>query len=84
MKRDAAVKTKEELNALKEKAETENRQCRLLTDEEVEQVVGGVDFAASSEPDFEMPNCNCKHADDLSSLELRKHADDLSSPELLL
>ena len=54
------MKTKKELNTIKEKAETENRQCRLLTDEEVEQVAGGADFAASSEPDFEMPNCNCK------------------------
>ena len=35
------MKTKEELNVLKEKAETENRQRRALTDEEVEQVAGG-------------------------------------------
>ena len=69
---------------MKQEIRENNEARRLLTDEETEQVAGGVDFAASSEPDFEMPNCNCKHADDLSNLELRKHADDLSSPELLL
>ena len=58
------MKTKKELNAFKENVETENRQRRLLTDEELEQVAGGVDFAASSEPDFEMPNCNCKQGND--------------------
>ena len=36
------MKTKIELNTIKEKAETENRQRRLLTDEEAEQVTGGV------------------------------------------
>ena len=35
------MKTKKELNAIKEKAETENRQRRALTDEEVELVAGG-------------------------------------------
>ena len=35
------MKNKEELNVLKEKAETENRQRRALTDEEVELVAGG-------------------------------------------
>ena len=59
------MKAKKELNAIKEKAETENRQRRLLTDEEAELVAGGVDFAASSEPDFEMPNC--KHGNDSAS-----------------
>ena len=47
------MKTKKELNTIKEKAETENRQRRLLTDEEAELVAGGVDFAASSESDFD-------------------------------
>ena len=58
------MKTKKELNTIKEKAETKNRQRRLLTDEKAELVAGGVDFAASSEPDFEMPNCNCKQGND--------------------
>ena len=35
------MKTKEEMNALNEKVETENRQRRALTDEETEQVAGG-------------------------------------------
>ena len=35
------MKTKEELNALKEELETENNQRRELTDEELEQVTGG-------------------------------------------
>ena len=58
------MKTKKELNTIKEKAEPENRQRRLLIDEEAELVAGGVDFAASSESDFEMPDCNCKHGND--------------------
>ena len=58
------MKNRKELNAFKENVETENRQCRLLTDEKAELVAGGVDFAASSEPDFEMPDCNCKHGND--------------------
>ena len=61
------MKTKIELNTIKENVETENRQRRLLTDEEAEQVAGGVDFAASSESDFEMPDCNCKHGNDSAS-----------------
>ena len=58
------MKTKKELNTIKEKAETENSQRCMLKDEELEQVTGGVDFAASSEPDFEMPDCNCKQGND--------------------
>ena len=35
------MKTKEELNALKEEVEAMNKKPRELTDEEVEQVAGG-------------------------------------------
>ena len=35
------MKTKEELNALKEEVETVNKKMRELTDEELEQVNGG-------------------------------------------
>ena len=35
------MKTKEELNALKEEAETVNKKLHELTDEELEQVSGG-------------------------------------------
>ena len=35
------MKSKKKLNTIKEKIETENRWCRLLTDEELEQVSGG-------------------------------------------
>ena len=35
------MKTKEELNALKEEVETLNRKLHELTDEELEQVTGG-------------------------------------------
>ena len=38
------MKTKEELNALKEEVETLNKKLHELTDEELEQVTGGVDF----------------------------------------
>ena len=37
-------KTKEELNALKEEVETLNKKLAELTDEELAQVSGGVDF----------------------------------------
>ena len=35
------MKTKEELNALKEEVETQNKKLHELTDEELEQVTGG-------------------------------------------
>ena len=35
------MKTKEELNALKEEVETENEKLQKLTPEELEQVTGG-------------------------------------------
>ena len=37
------MKTKEELNALKEEVETLNKKLHELTDEELEQVSGGKD-----------------------------------------
>ena len=37
------MKTKEELNALKEEVETQNRKLHELTEEELEQVSGGSD-----------------------------------------
>ena len=41
MKRRTAMKTKEELNALKEEVETVNRKLHELTEEELAQVTGG-------------------------------------------
>ena len=38
------MKTMEELNALKEEVETLNKKLAELTDEELAQVTGGVDF----------------------------------------
>ena len=38
------MKTKEELNALKEEVETVSRKLHELTEEELAQVSGGVDF----------------------------------------
>ena len=37
------MKTKEELNNLKEEVETQNKKLHELTDEELEQVSGGTD-----------------------------------------
>ena len=38
------MKSKEELNALKEEVETLNKKLEELTEEELAQVCGGVDF----------------------------------------
>ena len=38
------MKTKEELNALKEEAETLNKKLHKLTDDDLEQVTGGMDI----------------------------------------
>ena len=38
------MKSKEELNALKEEVETLNKKLAELSDEELAQVCGGVDF----------------------------------------
>ena len=47
------MKTKEELNALKEEVETLNKKLCELTDEELEQVSGGEDLVYC-------PTCQCK------------------------
>ena len=41
------MKTKEELNALKEEVETVSKKLHELTEEELEQVIGGESFKAS-------------------------------------
>ena len=38
-------KTKEELNKIKEEVEAVNEKCRELTEEELEQVTGGLAFS---------------------------------------
>ena len=38
------MKTKKELNALTEEAKTVSKDLRELTDEELEQIIGGVNF----------------------------------------
>ena len=48
------MKTKEELNALKEEAETLSAKHRKLTDDELEQVTGGDTFTY---PDAVCTNC---------------------------
>ena len=48
------MKTKEELNALKEEAETQNKKLHELTEEELAQVSGGV-LPVSCEPGIELP-----------------------------
>ena len=40
------MKTKEELNALKEEVETQNKKLHELTDEELAQVSGGLEPAS--------------------------------------
>ena len=56
------MKTKEELNALKEEVETLNKKLAELTDEELAQVAGGDDprFDPHYEPVFESPVCGRK------------------------
>ena len=48
------MKTKEELNALKEEVEMMNKKLHELTEEELAQVPGGV-LPVPSEPDLELP-----------------------------
>ena len=48
------MKTKEELNALKEEVETLNKKLHELTDEELAQVAGGV-RPVPRLPGFELP-----------------------------
>ena len=52
------MKSKEELNALKEEVETQNKQRRELTEEELEQVSGGAGGASPSfsKPGIELPS----------------------------
>ena len=48
------MKTKEELNALKEEVETLNRKLHELTDEELAQVSGGLGPAIRHKPAIEL------------------------------
>ena len=43
------MKTKEELNALKEEVETQNKKLHELTEEELEQVSGGFEPGSSAQ-----------------------------------
>ena len=52
------MKTKEELNALKEEVETLNKKLAELTDEELAQVSGGV-----AEPVGQTTNCSWQFFD---------------------
>ena len=55
------MKTKEELNALKEEVETVNKKLHELTDEELEQVSGGAylkDFYDQVTYDLPYPGTN--------------------------
>jgi bacteriocin-like protein len=49
------MKTKEELNALKEEVETLSKKLAELTEEELEQVSGGLAPVLTLEPDREVP-----------------------------
>ena len=49
------MKTKEELNALKEEVETLNKKLHELTEEELAQVSGGLVPAVYGEPVLEPP-----------------------------
>ena len=53
------MKTKEELNALKEEIETVSRKPHELTDEELEQVTGGYNFVGSIRADGEKAFAGC-------------------------
>ena len=49
------MKTKEELNALKEEVETLNKKLAELNEEELEQVSGGLAPVLTREPGREVP-----------------------------
>ena len=44
------VKTQEEMNALKEEVETVSKKLHELTEEELEQVAGGIDYQKNYSP----------------------------------
>ena len=52
------MKTKEELNALKEEVETLNKKLAELTEEELEQVAGGFDPENNKKPPIPTWNVN--------------------------
>ena len=59
------MKTKEELNALKEEIETLNKKLAELTKEELEQITGGSDTEKPTCPRYietvDQYNCGCAH-----------------------
>ena len=61
------MKTKEELNALKEEVESLNKKLAELTEEELAQVVGGA-VPDASEYGFELPGDESDFTDSLNNL----------------
>ena len=57
------MKTQEELNALKEKIQTVSKELRALTEEELEQVVGGIILSAT----FRCPICGATEVKTVNS-----------------
>ena len=64
------MKTKEELNALKEEVETLNKKLAELTDEELAQVFGGSTIGQIGT--FTCPNSACKNHDRTWVTQLRE------------
>lgn len=53
------MKTKEELKALREEAEAVNKKLAELSEEELAQVSGGVDYPGVSYYEGHCPECGC-------------------------
>ena len=54
------MKTKEELNALKEEVETLNKKLAELSEDELEQVAGGIDYELKPSPSTENSHFNLR------------------------
>ena len=73
------MKTKEELNAIKEEIEALNRKLAELTDEELEQITGGKGGASGPDPTIKYvngcgtfcTNLDCNWSDDSTSYTAR-------------
>lgn len=53
------MKTKEELNALKEEINSINQKLHELTEDELKQVIGGIGFIGNNQSPFRIPEGPC-------------------------
>ena len=78
------MKTKEELNALKEEVEAESKQRRELTEEELDQVTGGINSKSNHKGDVITFKLNVPVTDEVDVVEMSTSNTAICKGDILL